>query len=228
MFTGLVEEVAAVERIDRAAGGAQLRLRAQRVLEGLRLGDSISVNGACLTVVAFGAGWFAADAVPETLRRTNLGELVPGDAVNLERALRVGDRLGGHWVTGHIDGVGVVRSLAHEGLARVMTVAAPPQVMRYVVEKGSICVDGVSLTVMDAAADAFRVSVIPHTGAHTTLRAAQPGRRVNLECDLLAKYVERLLQQGGAGHTGDAVAVPVQEGAQGRLSEAFLRAHGFA
>ncbi|SFU46995.1 riboflavin synthase [Alicyclobacillus macrosporangiidus] len=242
MFTGLVEEVGQVRRIEHRQHSAHIHIGARRVLEGVRIGDSISVNGACLTVVAFSADGFTADAVPETLRRTNLGRLAPGDAVNLERALALGDRLGGHLVSGHVDGVGVVRAKARDGIATVLTIAAPPEVMRYVVEKGSICVDGVSLTVMDVTDGAFRVSIIPHTGERTTLLQADVGREVNLEADLLAKYVEALLERRGLG-AGPGGAAPAEAGRGGAglerpahgaglggggLSLDALRANGFA
>lgn len=193
MFTGLIEEVAVVQRVERTGHGAHLHLTAQTVLTDVALGDSIAVNGACLTVVGFGSDRFTVDAVPETLRRTTLGALVPGDRVNLERALRVGDRLGGHFVSGHVDGVGRIVEKAGEGLATVVVIQAGAEELRYIAEKGSICIDGVSLTVMDTSATTFRVSVIPHTGQHTTLLDKHVGARVNLECDMVAKYVERLL-----------------------------------
>jgi riboflavin synthase len=216
VFTGLIEEVGVVRRIDHTHHSAQIRIAADRVLDDVKLGDSIAVNGACLTVVSFAGGEFVADAVPETMRRTNLGRLQSGARVNLERALRLGDRLGGHIVSGHVDGVGVVRDITREGIATVFTIEAPADVMRYVVEKGSICVDGVSLTVMDTRETTFRLSIIPHTGEHTALQYARVGQWVNLECDLLAKYVEKML----AGRE----AAPVRPG----LDLEFLQRHGFA
>ena len=192
MFTGLVEERGEVlERVATDAG-ARLVVRAGTVREDLSLGDSVSVSGACLTVVDLPPGAVAFDCVAETLRRTALGDLAPGDAVNLERAMRLGDRLGGHLVQGHVDGTGTVRSAREEGESLLLEVAAPPGVLRYVVEKGSITVDGVSLTVAGRGPDAFSVALIPHTMAVTTLGPDAVGRRVNLEADVVAKYVEAL------------------------------------
>jgi riboflavin synthase len=193
LFTGLVEELASVMRIDVRQSGANVELRAKRIIEDMQLGDSIAVNGVCLTVVRFHDSIFTLDAVPETLRKTNLGKLKPGQNVHVERAMRADGRFGGHIVSGHIDGVGVISHRRQEGIATVLTIACSPDEIRYIVEKGSICVDGVSLTVMDVHDNAFRVSLIPHTGSVTTLKEAPLGTEVNLECDILAKYVERLL-----------------------------------
>lgn len=191
MFTGIVEEVGAV----RAAGPGSLEVAARTVLTGSALGDSIAVNGACLTVARLGADWFGADVMPETLRRTNLGGLRPGDGVNLERPLSPSGRLGGHIVQGHVDGVGSVRHLESEGEALLVSIAAPA-VLRYIVEKGFIAVDGASLTVVDVGDDAFRVSLVRYTLEHTTFGRWRVGCPVNLEIDILAKYVERLLGGG--------------------------------
>ncbi|WP_067932237.1 riboflavin synthase [Alicyclobacillus kakegawensis] len=227
MFTGLVEEVARVVDIEPRAQSVRIRMAAERVLEDVRLGDSIAVNGVCLTVVAFDGRTFTADAVKETLRRSNLGRLRPGSRVNVERALRVGDRLGGHIVAGHVDAVGTLAARTQEGVATVLTISAPPSVLRYVVEKGSICVDGVSLTVMDVDDKGFRVSIIPHTGAHTTLLDAKVGQEVNLEVDVLAKYLEKLAAPRldtppAVGAEKDGLA-----GGPG-LDLGFLRQHGYA
>ncbi|MCL6626028.1 riboflavin synthase [Alicyclobacillus shizuokensis] len=227
MFTGLVEEVARVVDMEPRAESVRIRLAAERVLEDVRLGDSIAVNGVCLTVVAFDSRTFTADAVKETLRRSNLGRLRPGSRVNVERALRVGDRLGGHIVAGHVDAVGILAARAREGVATVLTISAPLSVLRYVVEKGSICVDGVSLTVMDVDDKGFRVSIIPHTGAHTTLLDAKVGQEVNLEVDVLAKYLEKL----AAPRLGTPLAVGAEtDGLSGdaALDLGFLRQHGYA
>ena len=187
LFTGIVEEVGRVRAVEAEPGLTRLRLEAGTVLDGLGVGDSIAVNGACLTVVEHDAETFLFQAGPETLRRTNLGELKEGDRVNLERSLRFGDRLGGHLVQGHVDAVGEVAAAAPE-----LLVVAPHT--RYLVEKGSVAVDGVSLTVVDVGDDGFTVAVIPHTASATTLGRRRPGDRVNLEFDLVAKYVERLTE----------------------------------
>jgi riboflavin synthase len=182
MFTGLIEELGALR--DRA--GSRFTFEAEVVIDGATIGDSIAVNGCCLTVVELGAGTWAADVVDETLSRTNLGALQPGDPVNLERPVRLSDRLGGHVVQGHVDGLGEVVSPAPDLVVRT------PHT-RYIVEKGSVAVDGVSLTVAGVDDDSFRVAVIPHTAAVTTLGCRRVGDRVNIEFDILAKYVERLL-----------------------------------
>jgi riboflavin synthase len=205
MFTGIVEELGRVRAVVPNAGGARIELECAHVLEDAVLGASIAVNGCCLTVVELGSGWWAADAQVETLDRTTVGALAPGDPVNLERPVRLADRLGGHVVQGHVDGVGTVRArepLA-DGSTRVV-VEAPRDLLRYVVEKGSITVDGVSLTITGIddgrdgeAAGSFGVALIPHTLAVTTLGVREPGDRVNLEVDVLAKYVERLLAASG-------------------------------
>ncbi len=194
MFTGIIEELGSVRAIDRREGGARLEIAATKVLADARAGDSIAVSGCCLTVVDRGDGWWAADAVIETLERTTLGSLEPDDPVNLERPVRLSDHLGGHLVQGHVDAVGHVagRTQLADGSTR-FTFSAPPDVLRYVVEKGSIAVDGISLTAASLGDDAFDVAVIPHTLAVTTLGHKRPGAAVNLEADLVAKYVERLL-----------------------------------
>ena len=182
--------------LEARPGGARLTVEARRVLDGTAVGDSIAINGACLTVVRREGNCFAVDATPETLRRTNLGLLGAGDGVHLERALAAAGRIGGHFVQGHVDAVGTLAGRRPEGDSVVMTVAAPPEVMRYVVAKGSIAVDGVSLTVVDAAVDRFTVALIPHTQAVTLLCTKPLGAPVNLEADILAKYVARLAPYG--------------------------------
>ena len=191
MFTGLIQGTARVASLDDG------RLRLEAGLE-LADGDSVAVNGVCLTATAVGDGAFDADVMPETLRRTSLGALRPGDHVNVELPLRPSDRLGGHVVQGHVDGTGTVASITDEGFARLVRVSAPAELLRYVVEKGSIAVDGVSLTVFAVEDDAFTVSLIPETLERTTLGRAEPGRTVNLEVDVLAKYVEKLVARVGA------------------------------
>jgi riboflavin synthase len=194
MFTGIVEELGTIQTITPNSGGARIEIAATQVLDDAEIGASIAVNGCCLTVVALGEGCFAADAVTETLSRTELGALEPGDRVNLERPVRLQDRLGGHLVQGHVDAVGSIRGRTPEadGSERI-EFAAPDGVMRYVVEKGSITVDGISLTVAALAHDGFAVAVIPHTLVATTLGTKPEGATVNLEIDIVAKYVERLL-----------------------------------
>jgi riboflavin synthase len=194
MFTGIVEELGRVRAVTPNAGGARIEIAAKTVLDDATIGASIAVNGCCLTVVDLGDGWWTADAVVETLARTNLGDLLAGDAVNLERPVRLADRLGGHLVQGHVDATGTVgaRQPQTDG-SEQFRFAAPADVLRYVVHKGSITVDGISLTVAAAGVDTFDVAVIPHTLAVTTLGGRAVGARVNLEVDLVAKYVERLL-----------------------------------
>ena len=195
MFTGLVEELGTVRAVKPNATGARLEIEAATVLDDAVLGASIAVNGCCLTAVEFGDGWWAADAVEETLRRTCLGALAAGDRVNLERPVRLSDRLGGHIVQGHVDGVGEIATRVDlaDGSTRVV-VTADGSVLRYVVEKGSIAVDGVSLTVSGVDDDTFEFALIPHTATVTTLGMKGPGAAVNLEVDLVAKYVERLMR----------------------------------
>ena len=194
MFTGIVEELGRVRSIVPNAGGARVVIEAAAVLDDATIGASIAVNGCCLTVVELSDGHWAADAVVETLARTNLGDLVPGDPVNLERPVRLADRLGGHLVQGHVDAAGTVRAREPQpDTSELFRFDAPDEVLRYVVHKGSITVDGISLTVAAVHDDGFQVAVIPHTLAVTTLGARVPGARVNLEVDLIAKYVERLL-----------------------------------
>lgn len=197
MFTGIVTEMGAVESVEPVAGGARLVVRAPATAAELAVGDSVAIEGCCLTVTATHADdLISFDAIPETLRRTSLGGLHPGDPVNLELPLRVGDRMGGHWVQGHVDGVGQVVAMTPDGDAVDVTVAAPEAVLRYTIEKGSICVAGASLTVTAVDGDTFSVSLIPHTLAVTSLGRLRPGSRVNLEADLLGKYVERLRSGG--------------------------------
>jgi riboflavin synthase len=191
VFTGLVAGTGTVESLEREGGGVRLRVRSELAGE-LGPGDSVAVNGVCLTAVEPDGDGFSADVMEETLRRSSLGPLAAGDAVNLELPLRAGDRLGGHIVQGHVDGTGEVASVREEGLSRVVRISAPADLLRYVVEKGSIAVEGVSLTVSDVDEEAFEVSLIPETLERTTLGAAAPGRTVNLEVDVLAKYVEKL------------------------------------
>ncbi|MEU9100055.1 riboflavin synthase [Streptomyces sp. NPDC048361] len=199
MFTGIVEELGEVAAIETLGDASRFRLRGPLVTEGAGHGDSIAVNGVCLTVVEFGDGEFTADVMDETLKRSSLGALQVGSRVNLERPMAVGGRLGGHIVQGHVDGTGTVLARTPSENWEIVKIALPGELSKYVVEKGSITVDGVSLTVVEAAADYFTISLIPTTLALTTLGIKQPGDPVNLEVDVIAKYVERLL---GASHGG--------------------------
>lgn len=215
MFTGIVEELGVISSVRRGADSAQLVIEAEKVLEGSRVGDSILVNGVCLTAVHFNSGGFTADVMAETLDKTNLGALKTGDRVNLERALRLSDRLGGHLVSGHIDGVGKITRRERHDIATLVDIKAPDEVMRYIIKKGSVAIDGTSLTVVDLGPDHFQVSLIPHTAHLTTLGFKKVGDTVNLEGDIIGKYVEKLMNLRD-DNTGKS-----------RLSMSFLAEHGF-
>ena len=193
MFTGIVEEVGRVAAIDQGEAGARLRTVSRRVHEGARLGDSIAVNGVCLTVVAIDGDRLAFDAVPETLRRTNLGRLAVGSPVNLERPVSAERPMGGHYVQGHVDGTLRVRSVRPDGDALMMFFDAPEALLRYVVPKGYVTVDGASLTVVETDARGFAVTLVPHTRDNVVFGAAEPGYVANFEVDVMAKYVERMV-----------------------------------
>lgn len=225
MFTGIVEEKGKIQKVLSGQGSGTISIRAHTVLEGTRLGDSIAVNGVCLTVTALRADGFSADVIPETLRRTNLGSLAMGAEVNLERAMAAGGRFGGHIVSGHIDGTGVIRSLKPEGNAVWVTVGTSPEILHLIVEKGSICIDGISLTVAYVDETVFKVSIIPHTGSETTLLGKKPGDIVNLENDIVGKYIEKLMQPYQAAGTGGAGGNP-PSGSSGLTME-FLQEYGF-
>jgi riboflavin synthase len=217
MFTGIVEEMGRLKSREGSGAGARLIITARKVLEGLKAGDSIAVNGVCLTVTEFGRDSFTAHVMPETLRKTDLADLPPGQPVNLERALTLGGRLGGHLVSGHIDGTASLARRRTEGNAVVLFFQAPAALLRYVIPKGSVAVDGVSLTVASVDGSGFSVSLIPHTAAETTLGRKRPGAAVNLEVDLIGKYVEKLLQPyAAAGNTGE-----------GMITAALLQENGF-
>ena len=196
MFTGIVRERGTVAAVDGGADGVRLRIDAPATAAQAAVGDSVAINGVCLTVTERNGGSLSFDAVPETLSRTALGRLAPGSAVNLEPALRAGEPLGGHYVQGHVDGVGRVRALEPEGDGVRLTIEAPEELLRYCVEKGSVAVEGVSLTIAALGDDVFEIALIPHTLAETTLASLGPGDPVNLEADVLAKYVERLVGRG--------------------------------
>lgn len=215
VFTGIVEEVGTVTAVDRGRHSAVLTIRAHTVLEDAKVGDSIAVNGICLTVTGRTAGSFTADVMHETLDRSSLAGLRPGTEVNLERAMAAGGRFGGHIVSGHVDGVGRVQSVRRDDNAVWYTVSAPPRLLRYIVEKGSITVDGISLTVARVDGNGFAISAIPHTVAQTVLRNRRPGDLVNLENDIIGKYVEKLL-------------TPAPETrAEGGITKEFLAQYGF-
>jgi len=206
MFTGIIEETGKV----LSASATRLVIATKQVVDGMKPGDSIAVNGACLTVTDFDRSSFSVDVMPETLKRTNLGQLKPGDGVNLERPVALGGRLGGHLVQGHIDDTGRVVSLEREGDALLFRFEAPPEIMRYTVPKGFIAVDGISLTIMDKDSDSFRVSVVEYTRRNTTLGSRKAGDVVNLEADIIAKYVAQFTRPQTGG-----------------LTAAFLVEHGF-
>lgn len=193
MFTGIVEETGIVERVQKGSSSAVLTVQAIKVLEGTEVGDSICVNGVCLTVTSLADGRFTADVMHETLNRSSLAQLRCGSRVNLERAMRADGRFGGHIVSGHVDGVGRITEIHRDDMAIWYTVQAEPRLLRYIVEKGSVAIDGISLTVATVNADRFQVSVIPHTVRMTTLGEKRSGDLVNIENDVIGKYVERLL-----------------------------------
>jgi riboflavin synthase len=197
VFAGIVEEMGAVKALEKTLAGARLAILAKVVMDDLPIGASVSVNGACLTVVKRDDKEFTVDLSPETMGVTNLGKLSAGSPVNLERAMKLDERIGGHLVTGHVDGVGMVRGRKQDGSTTVLTFQAPPDVLRYCISKGSITVDGVSLTINQVTDRGFSVAIIPHTAKVTTLGIRQVGDTVNLESDLIGKYVERLLQERG-------------------------------
>ena len=193
MFTGLVAELGTVQRLARQGSSYHLTVGAKKVLENLKIGDSVAVNGACLTVVRMDDSGFTADVMPETVRLTNIGSLQPGSKVNLERTLRLCDGLDGHIVSGHVEGLGTIYEQRPEGIAVVVTISTPPELLKYIIKKGSIAIDGISLTVTEVTDTSFSVSLIPHTAKETTLGLKKVGDSVNLETDILGKYVERML-----------------------------------
>ncbi len=200
MFTGIIEEIGTIHKIEWGVRSCVLTVGAEKILSDVHIGDSIAVNGTCLTVCRFDSSSFSADVMPETMKRTNLGRLHHGSSVNLERAMSANGRFGGHIVSGHIDGTGVVKTLQKDDNAVWVTIATAPEILRYIVEKGSIAIDGISLTVAKVSKADFAVSIIPHTGAETILLQKKSGDIVNLETDIIAKYVEKLL--GNAKNTG--------------------------
>ena len=219
MFTGLIEGVGTLLRTDRHGSDAQMVIRPHYSQEGLALGESIAVDGACLTVVSFQDGVFVADVSAETLSRTTLRGKTSGALLNLERALRVGDRLGGHFVSGHVDGVGTLREKRPEGRSLRLYFEMPRELGRYMIEKGSVAVNGISLTVNGCTADSFDVNIVPHTGQETTVTRLRLGESVNLETDLIGKYVEKMMKN--SMQSNESGPKP------GGFDEAFLKKHGF-
>ena len=205
-----------MSRIERGASFCHLTIHATKVLEDCKAGDSIAVNGICLTVTRLNSDSFVADVMAETMRRTNLENLKVGDKLNLERSLRASDRLGGHIVAGHVDGVGIITHLRSEDIATLMTVDVPPSLMKYIAVKGSVCVDGVSLTVTDVSSSSFQASLIPFSKENTNLGLKRAGNSVNIEVDMLARYLERLVSYGQE-HMAD----------NSNIDQEFLRKHGF-
>ena len=216
MFTGIIEETGTVRHVSLHGNSGSILIGAELVLAGTKPGDSIAVNGVCLTVTTMDTKSFTADVMAETLRRSNLGHLKAGDIVNLERAMPADGRFGGHIVSGHIDGTGTIASLEQEGNATWVYIHTSPAVLALIVEKGSIAIDGISLTVAKVGSEDFAVSIIPHTGSHTTLLKKKAGDMVNLENDIVGKYVQRLLGQS-------QLAQPHRS----RITEEFLRENGF-
>ena len=193
MFTGLIEEIGTIESVKKGPKSATISIRAKKILEDMVPGDSIATNGVCLTVTSFTPDSFEVDVMAETMRKSNLNSLSPGNKVNLERALKLGDRLGGHIVSGHIDGTGTIEGFRQEDNAIWVSITAPPDILKYIINKGSIAVDGISLTVAYVDNKCFKVSIIPLTKDETTLIGKNIGDKVNLEVDMIGKYVERLL-----------------------------------
>lgn len=210
MFTGIIEEIGKVKGVLRGSRSVILEVEAKKVLEDTKIGDSIATNGLCLTVTAMSDGFFRADVMPESMQRSNLGSLKPGDPVNLERALCLNSRLGGHLVAGHVDGTGRIVRMERDDTAIWITISTAPAILKYIIGKGSVTIDGVSLTVAYVDESVFKVSVIPHTQEVTTLTGKKTGDVVNLENDMIARYVERLMQKK-----------------EGGLTLEFLQANGF-
>lgn len=214
MFTGIIEEVGTVKAVKRSGTSSFIEIQAKKVLEDVHLGDSIAVNGVCLTVTHCDGSIFRADVMNETLSRSSLGSLTTGSLVNLERAMAADGRFGGHIVSGHIDGTGTVSDIRNDGIAVWYTITAPPELLRYIVEKGSIAIDGISLTVAKVTDTSFSVSIIPHTAAQTILGTKKTGDMVNLENDIIGKYVEKLMK-------------PAEAAPQSGITMEFLAKNGF-
>lgn len=213
MFTGIIEEVGTVKEVRRSGNSSYIKIQAEKVLSDVHIGDSIAVNGVCLTVTRFDSTTFQADVMNETLERSSLGSLRSGSPVDLERAMSAEGRFGGHIVSGHIDGTGTVTDIKNDGIATWYTITAKPQIMRYIVEKGSVAIDGISLTVAKVTENSFSVSIIPHTASQTVLSTKKTGDIVNLENDIVAKYVEKLMKPS--------------EPSSGGITMEFLMKNGF-
>ncbi len=216
MFTGLIEEIGEIKAIEKGTKSARITIKAEKILEGTKLGDSIATNGVCLTVTEFNKSSFSVDVMAETVRNSNLGKLKPGSYVNLERALKLSDRLGGHMVSGHIDGIGTIVDFYNEENATWVSIETTVNVLKYIVHKGSITIDGISLTVAYVDENIFKVSIIPHTKGETTLLMKKIGDEVNLESDMMAKYVEKLLKYDEIPKTKKSISMD------------FLERNGFA
>lgn len=227
MFTGIIEEVGTVLEIRRSGDSAVLKIQAEKVLADVKIGDSIAVNGVCLTVTSWGTGFFTADVMHETLNRSSLGEKGRGSRVNLERAMRADGRFGGHIVAGHIDGTGIVKQIKKDANAIWYTITAKPGILRYIVEKGSIAIDGISLTVAAVGKEDFSVSVIPHTASCTTLSERKTGDVVNLENDCIGKYVERLLYMTDTEKTAAVNYAETKTAGRSGISRELLEKYGF-
>ena len=216
MFTGIIEEIGKVISLERSPNNSKLKIMATKVLQDTVIGDSIAVNGVCLTVTDMGSNYFIADIMDETYRRSNLGNLRKGSFINLERALTLKSRLGGHIVSGHIDGTGKIEKTYKEDIATWVVVSTSRQLLKYIVEKGSIAIDGISLTVAYVSSECFKVSIIPHTGDETTLLSKKVGDIVNLECDIIGKYIEKFIN-----HDVN------KRRKENSISESFLMENGF-
>lgn len=212
MFTGIIEEVGTVKEVQRNGNNSFIRIQAEKILSDVNIGDSISVNGVCLTVTRYDRNIFQADVMNETLNRSSLGSLRTGSPVNLERAMSANGRFGGHIVSGHIDGTGIITNIRNDGIAVWYTINAKPEIMRYIIEKGSIAIDGISLTVAEVSKNNFSVSIIPHTAEQTILSTKKAGDIVNLESDIIGKYVEKLMSP---------------EKSESNIDMAFLAERGF-
>ncbi|MBQ9156963.1 MAG: riboflavin synthase [Eubacterium sp.] len=217
MFTGIIEEVGVIKSIRMGAKSAVITIEADTIMEDIHLGDSIAMNGVCLTVTSFDKHSYSVDIMHESLRRTNLGQMKAGSKVNLERAMPANGRFGGHIVAGHVDDTGTITSMTRDDNAVWIEVQTTPEVLKYIVEKGSITIDGISLTVARVDAKSFAVSVIPHTGTHTTLLDKKPGDTVNLETDMIGKYVEKLM----------GYAAEEEKTSSSGITMEFLAEHGF-